>query len=304
MKALHQIDHDVSVGFDKIWGPDVLYPQGGLYVASADNNIIKHRTGFGRRPLVRALKWLNLTHWVISSPRTSAISRGIETIDYCHQRDGPTTLSTLLRHSTLKTCASFALQTDPGRFSQQDRPKRRIEARQQWGIGAEETIGLFAGMNYRLKGLEPLMYALQLVPAEMQYRILVVGSDRTKKYQSLAAKLGIADRIIFAGYCSEMRNAYFASDFLVHPTFYDPCSHVVPEAMACGLPVITTKYNGASELMTPPQRRLLSSMILMIINNLRLALLNYSIVVIALNVVKQEEKLPRHGLLKTIIAVS
>jgi UDP-glucose:(heptosyl)LPS alpha-1,3-glucosyltransferase len=50
-----------------------------------------------------------------------------------------------------------------------------------------------------------------------------------------------------------MRNAYFAADFLVHPTFYDPCSLVVLEALACGLPVITTRANGASELLHPPQ---------------------------------------------------
>jgi UDP-glucose:(heptosyl)LPS alpha-1,3-glucosyltransferase len=48
-----------------------------------------------------------------------------------------------------------------------------------------------------------------------------------------------------------MRNAYFAADFLVHPTFYDPCSLVVLEALACGLPIITTRYNGASELLHP-----------------------------------------------------
>jgi UDP-glucose:(heptosyl)LPS alpha-1,3-glucosyltransferase len=47
-------------------------------------------------------------------------------------------------------------------------------------------------------------------------------------------------------------NCYFAADFLVHPTFYDPCSLVVLEALACGLPVITSRYNGASELLRPP----------------------------------------------------
>jgi len=40
---------------------------------------------------------------------------------------------------------------------------------------------------------------------------------------------------------------------LVHPTFYDPCSLVVLEALACGLPVITTRFNGASELLHPPR---------------------------------------------------
>ena len=68
-----------------------------------------------------------------------------------------------------------------------------------------------------------------------------------------AGRLGIEDRVQFLGYCAETRNAYFASDFLVHPTFYDPCSLVVLEAMACDLPVITSRYNGASELMHPLQ---------------------------------------------------
>ena len=50
-----------------------------------------------------------------------------------------------------------------------------------------------------------------------------------------------------------MRNCYFAADFFVHPTFYDPCSLVVLEALACGLPVITTRYNGAAEVLHPPR---------------------------------------------------
>ncbi|HLW63698.1 MAG TPA: glycosyltransferase family 4 protein, partial [Gemmataceae bacterium] len=61
----------------------------------------------------------------------------------------------------------------------------------------------------------------------------------------------IAQRVIFQGFCGDMRQAYFASDFLVHPTFYDPCSLVVLEALACGLPVITSRYNGAAELLNP-----------------------------------------------------
>ena len=54
-------------------------------------------------------------------------------------------------------------------------------------------------------------------------------------------------------YFADMRNGYFACDLLVHPTFYDPCSNVVLEALACGLPVITSRHNGASELMRPAE---------------------------------------------------
>ena len=113
-------------------------------------------------------------------------------------------------------------------------------------------------MNYRLKGLEPLLHAVRLLP-----RRVAVPAARRRRAADEAVRarwrreLGVAERVRFLGYCADMRNAYFAADFLVHPTFYDPCSHVVPEAMACGLPVITTRYNGASELMHPPREGLL-----------------------------------------------
>ena len=49
---------------------------------------------------------------------------------------------------------------------------------------------------------------------------------------------------------SDIRPYYAAADVYVHPTWYDPCSLTVIEALACGLPVITTSFNGASELLT------------------------------------------------------
>jgi UDP-glucose:(heptosyl)LPS alpha-1,3-glucosyltransferase len=145
------------------------------------------------------------------------------------------------------------LATDSERFEEHDRPRRRLEWRQAWGFRPDHVVALFAGLNYRLKGLDPLLHALRRLPPGAPFRLLVAGHPDTAVYQRLAARLGIADRVRFIGYCSEMRNCYFAADLFVHPTFYDPCSHVVLEAMACGLPVVTSRYNGASELMHPPR---------------------------------------------------
>jgi UDP-glucose:(heptosyl)LPS alpha-1,3-glucosyltransferase len=118
-------------------------------------------------------------------------------------------------------------------------------------------VALFAAMNYRLKGLQPLLHAVRCLVARhgtaVPFRLVVVGHPDTRAYVRLARRLGIEDRVRFAGPCAEMASAYFASDFLVHPTFYDPCSLVVLEALACGLPVITTRANGASELLHPLQ---------------------------------------------------
>ncbi len=57
--------------------------------------------------------------------------------------------------------------------------------------------------------------------------------------------LGVADHVCFAGPMHEPMRGYAAADALVHPTYYDACATVCLEAMACGLPVATSRNNGA-----------------------------------------------------------
>src|SRR5437879_4764495 len=65
LKALSQQAHDVTIGFDKTWGQDVLYPQGGLHVASAEHNLRKHANPFARR-FASIVKWFDVAHWSYS----------------------------------------------------------------------------------------------------------------------------------------------------------------------------------------------------------------------------------------------
>jgi UDP-glucose:(heptosyl)LPS alpha-1,3-glucosyltransferase len=250
-QALRGAGHHVAVGFDKIWGLDVLYPQGGLYAASARHNLLKYRSGF-LRGLVRLLKALDPAHRSFLA---------LERRQYhCQPRPLVVAISDMVHRQFQEVYQLPAadlrlvrLATDANRFEACDRPRRRLERRQEWGLEPADVVALFCGLNYRLKGLDPLLHALRLLPAAAPLRLLVAGGPDFADYQRLAARLGVAERVRFLGYCADMRNCYFASDFLVHPTFYDPCSHVVLEAMACGLPVVTTRYNGASELLHPPR---------------------------------------------------
>jgi UDP-glucose:(heptosyl)LPS alpha-1,3-glucosyltransferase len=248
--ALRMARHDVSIGFDKTWGQDVLFPQGGLHSASAEHNLGKYRTPLVR-VAVRALRALGPACWSFHRlehrqylgarrPRVVAISEMTRRhfVHYLGYR----------REEVSVVRAAI----DPGRISEHDRPRIRAEARQRWGLGAQEPVALCAAMNPRLKGLVPLLHAVARLPA-VPFRLLVVGNARPGCYQRLAQRLGVAGRVCFAGFCADVREAYFASDFLVHPTFYDPCSLVVLEALACGLPVITSRYNGAAELLAPPR---------------------------------------------------
>jgi UDP-glucose:(heptosyl)LPS alpha-1,3-glucosyltransferase len=255
LHALAEGTHDISVGFDKTWGQDVLYPQGGLHSASAEHNLAKYR-GRWTRALARVVKALDVAHWsfrrlerrqYLAEPRPLIVVNSHMVRGHFQHYYGVSSRDLHVVRSAI----------DPKRFREHDRPRRRLEWRERWVLAPHETVALFAAMNYRLKGLEPLLHAvarLYATPAAVPpFRLLVVGNPDSRAYERLAARLGIAERVRFAGPCRNMRNAYFAADFLVHPTFYDPCSLVVLEALACALPVVTTRANGASELLHPLQ---------------------------------------------------
>jgi len=250
LKATRERHHDVTVGFDKTWGQDVLYPQGGLHVAAAKHNLRKY-PGRAARGLATLGKLLDTAYWsylllehrqYLSSRRPLIVVNSRMVRDHFQKYYG-------VEQGDIRIIPSAI---DPERFAEHERPKRRVEGREQWGSGAHETAGLFVAMNYRLKGLEPLLHAVRLVP-DSSFRLLVAGSPRTGRYVRIARRLGIADKVHFLGPRRDVHNCYFAADFLVHPTFYDPCSLVVLEALACGLPVITSRFNGVSELLHPPR---------------------------------------------------
>ena len=129
-----------------------------------------------------------------------------------------------------------------GHRARRDRRAVRRDELPPKGLGAALARGAAAWCSGR-----------SIAASRTRFAWSVAGNPDYRRWQALAQRLGIAERVSFVGLCSEMRDAYFAADFLVHPTFYDPCSLVVLEALACALPVITTRANGASELLHPLQ---------------------------------------------------
>ncbi|OAQ21830.1 glycosyltransferase family 4 protein [Thermosulfurimonas dismutans] len=115
--------------------------------------------------------------------------------------------------------------------------KFREEWRAKLGLGPKEIALLFAGSDWRRKGLPVVLSALEKLPETVK---LVVAGGK---------KLGPKGRVHYLGMVREMEKLYGAADILVLPTRYDPFANVVLEALACGLPVVTTPENGASELI-------------------------------------------------------
>lgn len=115
----------------------------------------------------------------------------------------------------------------------------------------EPVFFLFVANNFRLKGLTCLIKAMHF---ELQSHtqspayLIVIGSDRTHRYRRLAKKLNIHEKILFLGPVRNIQNALSIIDVAVLPTFYDPSSRFILEALAANKPVITTEFNGATDL--------------------------------------------------------
>ena len=110
---------------------------------------------------------------------------------------------------------------------------------------------LFVANNFRLKGLACLIKAMHLVlrnNAERKAYLIVAGNGRTHKYRQLAKKLNVHRKIIFLGAIRHIQNALSITDVAALPTFYDPSSRYILEAIAANRPVITTRFNGVTDL--------------------------------------------------------
>ena len=139
---------------------------------------------------------------------------------------------------------------DLERFNPKARETYRLNLREKLNIGDQETIILFVSRNHKRKGLSSLIESLSLLGKKAHtIKVVVVGRGNPKPYQRLSLKCGLSDNLVFIGEERVLEKYYGASDLLVLPSLYDPFSNVCLEALACGLPVITTKSNGAAEII-------------------------------------------------------
>jgi UDP-glucose:(heptosyl)LPS alpha-1,3-glucosyltransferase len=136
---------------------------------------------------------------------------------------------------------------DPGEFSPAVRADRAA-TRAQLRAADGDTLFLLVGSGYARKGVATAIRALARLPRTA--RLVVVGKDKVPaRYRRLAQRAGVAARVVFAGPQQDVRRFLGAADAFVLPTLYDPLSNAVLEALACGLPVVTSQRCGAGELV-------------------------------------------------------
>ncbi|MFH1998030.1 MAG: glycosyltransferase family 4 protein [Planctomycetota bacterium] len=240
---------DRTLGFRHVLDADLFQPHEGLFIDSMRGSLGPSSS----RPFILKLLFLkkllslkNLfflyTDWALfrNNPKlkVAALScRMASAIEFRYACYQPRT--TVIPNGV--DIKKFYAEPDPG---------RREALRIRLALPLKGRLLLFVGHNFRLKGLiEAIRGVAEYGRQGKNALLIVVGRGKTKPYQRLIQRIGMEGRVFFLGEQAEMRGLYAASDLLLHPTYYDPCSLVVLEALGAGLPVITSRFNGAAELL-------------------------------------------------------
>ncbi len=127
-------------------------------------------------------------------------------------------------------------------------PELREKAREDLKLKPDQIALLFAGSGWERKGLLFAIQAMALCK-NRKLRLLVAGRGNERLYRTTRLRFWREEPVQFFGEVAEVIGLYAAADIFILPTIYDPFSNACLEALASGLPVITTRANGFSEII-------------------------------------------------------
>lgn len=136
---------------------------------------------------------------------------------------------------------------DLKRFHPNNKKSYRNLIRKQLGIPETSILILFVGSGFERKGLQFLLQSTEHLENK-DWRLLIMGKGNFKKFMRYAPKNN-TDYIIAKEPDPEIEKYYGAADIFILPSIYEPFGNANLEALATGLPVITTKYCGASNII-------------------------------------------------------
>ncbi len=236
--AVADKNYDCRVGFTKLQGLDVYYAADPCYAARAEES--KHKL-YKLLPRYRAF-----------CRQEAAVFRsgaGTEIMLIAHQERDK-----FIRHYGTEEERFHLLP--PGinreRLVSADAAQDRADIRQEFHITGDELLLLAVGSRFKTKGIDRVIQALAALPDPLRQRckLLVVGHGKAGPFQGQAARLGIAERVIFTGTRDDVNRFYNGADFLIHAPRSENTGTVLIEAMLCSLPVLVTDNCGFARHVT------------------------------------------------------
>lgn len=253
-KHLLQNNYDIIHSVLPFRFADVYQPRGGTYAES----ILRNAASYENRFVECFKRYTAFTNWRRTvllhaernlsqgsdGPVIAALSRYVA--EQFKQRYGTD-------EQRIVTISNGVKTGRPINRHQADKLRTQILTKLRVKESDDPVLFLFVANNFRLKGLAPLIRAMT-VAAQLNARwkgyLIVIGGGKKLKYIELAEKIrppGKGRRIVFWGAVNQIQNVLSIADVAVLPTFYDPSSRFILEALAAGKPVITTRFNGAAD---------------------------------------------------------
>lgn len=248
-KLVSQEHFDIVLGFGNTIVMNVYQSHGGVHHISSVKKL-----GAVRNPLHRLLKMLLLfgspkyhaRAWVESAPFRMPHRPLIIAISEMLRED----MSRYFQVSKEEIALVYN-GIDVERFRQIGLEEEAKELRHKLGFD-KQVLFVFMAFDFRKKGVSFLLEAAaslrDQVPAD-SFGVVVVGGPPSPSLTKRVRSLDLSDIVVFPGKTHTPELFYQACDAFVLPTFYDACSLVVFEAMAAGLPAITSVYNGAAGII-------------------------------------------------------
>jgi UDP-glucose:(heptosyl)LPS alpha-1,3-glucosyltransferase len=137
---------------------------------------------------------------------------------------------------------------DLSRFPVERKEVARRALRSRYGIPPEATLFLYVGSGFARKGVGTLVRAAErLAEKGLPFRVIVAGKGSAAQYRGHASRA--VERVLFPGPVRDPEAHFLGADAFVFPTIYEPFSNACLEAMAAGIPVVTTRVNGVAEIL-------------------------------------------------------
>ncbi|MFO7883901.1 MAG: glycosyltransferase family 4 protein [Desulfobacteraceae bacterium] len=226
-------NYDVLVGFNKMPGLDVYYCADGSYAAKMFERSRLHRY----TPRYRTM--MALEHAVFhKGAKTEILLLTEKEKDFYMDYYGTDNQ----RFHLMPPGISRACMPSSDAYTISTQKREELE------IGKDKTVLLMVCTNFKIKGVARAIRALSALPPEIlsETLLVVVGKDNPRQFRRLANQMKVRDRVRFIGARDDVPQLLMASDFLMHPAYFENTGTVIVEAMASNVPVLTTDICGYS----------------------------------------------------------
>jgi UDP-glucose:(heptosyl)LPS alpha-1,3-glucosyltransferase len=248
-RVWRRVEADVVIGFGRVAGPDIFRASGGCHrrylqrVAAERGGATALRQRLS--PYHRAM---------LAIERRQYAAGGYREI---------LAVSELARAEILETYPAVPPQAvavlhygvDVERFHPRRRAAEGAAVRRELGIALEQPVVVLVGSGFRRKGVDTLLEIWEREPPAGA-ALLVVGDDQHLAGYRRAARTARAP-VVFTGPRRDVERLYAAADLFALPSLHEGCPVAILEALASGLPVVTSRATGAPELLTGPLAELL-----------------------------------------------